>query len=158
MSTGSSSISQRSFASFHRGSPSVCAMWTPQCGEKKGGLCFVKRKDKSFLSNEKSFIERKWGEKLGWTRCMRKVVDFLSILLCFGGKTLSFLTKVACLFFARHSRYFPHACRCAGADTRSCIAHSASLKYLPSPFTFTTNWLIYSLLCMKGECFLLLRR
>ena len=37
---------------------------------------------------------------------MRKVVDFLSILLFFGGKTLSFLTKVACLFFARHSRCF----------------------------------------------------
>ena len=74
-------------------------MWTPQCGEKKGGLCFVKRKDKSFLSNEKSFIERKWGENLGWTRCMRKVVDFLSILLCFGGKTLSFSDEIRVFVF-----------------------------------------------------------
>ena len=53
---------------------------------------------------------------------------------------------------------FPHACRCAGADTRSRIAHSATLKYLPSPFTFTTNGLIYSWLCVKVECFLVLHR
>ncbi len=48
---------------------------------------------------------------------------------------------------------FPRACRCAGADTRSRIAHSVSLKFLPSPFTFTTNGLICSWLCVKVECF-----
>ena len=53
---------------------------------------------------------------------------------------------------------FPHACRCAGADTRSCIAHSASLKYLPSPFTFTDNGLIYSWFWVKFERFLVLHR
>ena len=131
-------------------------MWTPQCGEKKGGLCFIKRKDKGFLSNEKSFIERKWGEKLGWTRCMRKVVDFLSILLCFGGKTLSFSDEIR-VFVFRSSLPVFFLTR-AGADTRSCIAHSASLKFLPSPFTFTTNGLIYSWLCVKDECFLVLHR
>ena len=54
--------------------------------------------------------------------------------------------------------FFPHACRCAGADTRSCIAHSASLNFLPSPFTFTTNGLIYSWLWVKFERFLVLHR
>ena len=54
--------------------------------------------------------------------------------------------------------FFPHACRCAGADTRSCIAHSASLNFLPSPFTFTDNGLIYSWLCVKFERFLFLHR
>ena len=53
---------------------------------------------------------------------------------------------------------FPHACRCAGADTRSCIAHSVSLKFLPSPFTFTDNKLIYSWLWVKSERFLVLHR
>ena len=51
---------------------------------------------------------------------------------------------------------FPHACRCAGADTRSCIAHSASLKFLPSPFT--TNGLKYRWLCVKFERLLVLHR
>ena len=53
---------------------------------------------------------------------------------------------------------FPHACRCAGADTRSCIAHSASLKFLPSPFTFTDNGLIYSWLWVNEVRFLFLHR
>ena len=77
------------------------------------------------------------------------------------------LLRKTSLLFWRNSRacfslvtpgVFPHACRCAWADTRSCIAHSESLKFLPSPFTFTTNWLIYSLLCVKVECFLVLHR
>ena len=51
---------------------------------------------------------------------------------------------------------FPHACRCAGADTRSCIAHSASLKFLPSPFI--TNGLKYRWLCVKFERLLVLHR
>ena len=33
------------------------------------------------------------GWKKRWTRCVRKVVDFLSILLFFGGKTLSFFDE-----------------------------------------------------------------
>lgn len=90
---------------------------------------------------------------------MRKVVDFLSILLFFGGKYPSFSDEIRVLVFSLVAPgVFPHACRCAGADTRSRIAHSASLKYLPSPFTLTTNWLIYSWLCVKVECFLVLHR
>ena len=139
-------------------SPSVCAMWTPQCGEKKGGLCFVKRKDKSFLSNNHDFVERKWG---------KKEKDEMYEKSCGLSFDSPLLRRKNSLLFWRNSRVcfslvapgvFPHACRCAGADTRSCIAHSASLKYLPSPFTFTTNGLIYSWLCVKVECFLVLHR
>ena len=94
-----------------------------------------------------------------WRRCVRKVVDFLSILLCFWGKPPSFFWRKSRVCFSLVTPgVFPYACRCAGADTRSRIAHSVSLKFLPSPFTFTTNGLIYSWLCVKDECFLVLHR
>ena len=38
-----------------------CAIWTPQCGGKKGKLCLFKRKDKSFVSNRRRFCETIFG-------------------------------------------------------------------------------------------------
>ena len=66
------------------------------------------------------------------------------------------LLRKPSLLFWRNSRacfslvtpgVFPYACRCAWADTRSCIAHSVSLKFLPSPFTF--NHLKTWMMCVK---------
>ena len=78
--------------------------------------------------------------------------------LLFGKNALLFWRKSHVCFSLVALGVFPHACRCAGADTRSCIAHSASLKFLPSPFTFTDNGLIYSWLWVKIERFLVLHR
>ena len=44
---------------------------------------------------------------------------------------------------------FSRVCRCASADTRPRIAHSASSQFLPSPFTFTRNPLITCVLWVK---------
>ena len=78
--------------------------------------------------------------------------------LLFGKNALLFWRKSHVCFSLVALGVFPHACRCAGADTRSCIAHSASLKFLPSPFTFTDNVLIYSWSWVKVERFFLLHR
>ena len=38
--------------------PRLCAIWTPQCGGMKGKLCFIKRKGKSLISNNRIFYEK----------------------------------------------------------------------------------------------------
>ena len=38
--------------------PRLCAIWTPQCGGMKGKLCFVKRKSKTLVSNNRRFCEK----------------------------------------------------------------------------------------------------
>lgn len=38
--------------------PRLCAIWTPQCGGMKGKLCFIKRKSKDLVSNDRRFCEK----------------------------------------------------------------------------------------------------
>ena len=38
--------------------PRLCAIWTPQCGGMKGKLCFIKRKSKDLVSNNRRFGEK----------------------------------------------------------------------------------------------------
>ena len=38
--------------------PRLCAIWTPQCGEMKGKVCFIKRKSKNLVSNYRRFCEK----------------------------------------------------------------------------------------------------
>ena len=53
---------------------------------------------------------------------------------------------------------FSRVCRCASADTRPRIAHSASSQFLPSPFTFTPNRLTICDLLVKKLAFFCLHR
>ena len=41
-----------------RKSPWIRAIWTPQRGRKRGRLCFVKRKDKRYISNNRNFKQK----------------------------------------------------------------------------------------------------
>ena len=126
----------------------------------KGKLCFIKRKDKVFLSDNRVVLEEKvWIFRVlpFW---IKKVVDFLS-------KSPSFHFLLPCFYFAPPTFHFLHPCfhfippnfldkppvflallphfhiayRCVYADTCSHIAHSQSSEFLPSPFTFTFNHL-----------------
>ena len=38
--------------------PRLCAIWTPQCGGMKGKLCFIKRKSKNLVSNDRRFVRK----------------------------------------------------------------------------------------------------
>ena len=38
--------------------PRLCAIWTPQCGGMKGKLCFIKRKSRNLVSNDRIFCKK----------------------------------------------------------------------------------------------------
>ena len=125
---------------------------------KEGKLCFIKRKSKNLVSNIRifcgeniSFFEHRerMNENL-WT-FLRNFPHFLFFLPIFwGNDARSFLL----LPFAVSSSAPPYA----RTDTPLRIAHSASLKYLPSPFTFTRNLLIQCVLRVKDCAFFCLHR
>ena len=68
-----------------------------------------------------------------WRRCVRKVVDFLSILLCFGGKTLSFSDEIRVFVFRSSLPVFSsrvQVCRSGHA-----LAHRALSEFEILAFT-----------------------
>ena len=138
--------------------PRLCAIWTPQCGGMKGKLCFIKRKGKILVSNNRIFCEEnvsffEGGERPNenlWT-FLRNTPSFLFFLPIFGGNDArSFPT----LPLAVSSSAPPYA----RTDTPLRIAHSASSKFLPSPFTFIRNPLIQCVLRVKEMPFFCLHR
>jgi len=108
----------------------------------KGKLCFIKRKSKTLVSNNRIFrekifyfLENREGSNENLWTFLRNFPHFLFFLPIFGGNDArSFLL----LPFAVSSS----AASYARTDTPLRIAHSASSQFLPSPFTFTRNLLI----------------
>ena len=138
--------------------PRLCAIWTPQCGGMKGKLCFIKRKSKDLVSNGRVFREKNASFLEGmerpnenlWT-FLRNSPSFLFFLPIFGGNDArSFPTQP----FAVSSSAPPYA----RTDTPLRIAHSASSQFLPSPFTFTCNFLIQRVLRVKDCALFCLHR
>ena len=129
--------------------PRLCAIWTPQCGGMKGELCFIKRKSKDLVSNYRRFCEknisvfenRERSNKNLWT-FFRNAPSFLSFLPTFFEKTPVLSPTMALAVSSSAPPY-------ARTDTPLRIAHSASLYFLPSPFTFTRILLIQCALCVK---------
>ena len=138
--------------------PRYCAIWTPQCGGMKGKLCFIKRKSKDLVSNDRRFCEknvsifenREKSNKNLWT-FFRNAPSFLFFLPAFLEKTP---VPSPTMTLAVSSSAPPYA----RTDTPLRIAHSASSKFLPSPFTFTRNSLILCVLCVKEMLFFCLHR
>ena len=127
--------------------PRLCAIWTPQCGGMKGKLCFIKRKSRNLVSNDRIFCKKnipffenreRPNENL-WT-FLRNAPSFLFFLPIFWGNDARFFPPLP---FAVSSY--------ARTDTPLRIAHSASSQFQPSPFTFTRNLLIQCVLRVK-EC------
>ena len=135
-----------------------CAIWTPLSGRDKGKLCFVKRKGKYFVSNNRTFAKENIlifrncgvGSKNLWT--------FSRITTCFAKNPALFWGKQSSLFRMLTSCPFPHAQGHVRTDTPPRIAHSASSHFLPSPFTFTPNSLLFIGLRVKFLDFLVLHR
>ena len=133
-------------------------MWTPPCGRDKGKLCFVKRKGKYFVSNNRTFAKENIlifrncgvGSKNLWT--------FSRSTTCFAKNPALFCGKQSSLFRTLTSCPFPHAQGHVRTDTPPRIAHSASSHFLPSPFTFTPNSLLFMGLRVKVLDFLVLHR
>ena len=123
-----------------------------------GKLCFVKRKSKDLVSNYRIFLEknvsffenRKRMNKNLWT-FFRNSPSILFFLPAFFEKTP---VPSPTMSHPVSSSAPPYA----RTDTPLRIAHSASSKFLPSPFTFTRNSLIQCTLSVKEMLFFRLHR
>ena len=146
-------------------SKSVCAGWSGKSTStlrymdaavrrNEGKLCFIKRKSKDLVSNCRRFCEKNVsffedGERSNknlWT-FFRNAPSFFFFLPAFLEKTLVPSPTV-----------FSSAPPYARTDTPLRIAHSASSKFLPSPFTFTRKSLIQCVLRVKKRAFFRLHR
>ena len=124
----------------------------------EGKLCFVKRKSKDLVSSSRRFCEknvsifvnRERSNKNLWT-FLRNSPSFLFFLPAFFEKTPVLSPTVS-------PTVSSSASPCARTDTPLRIAHSASSKFLPSPFTFTRNSLIQCVLRVKEMPFFRLHR
>ena len=142
-SIGIFAISQRALALiFRRISPKDRCYMDAALRREKGRLCFIICKGKSFVSKWSRFFEENVSifsffdtlSKNLWT-FLRNLSVFLHSLSLFWGKGSVSFSATSCTVLSRPS---PRAF----ADTRLRIAHSASSKSLPSPFTFTPNSLL----------------
>ena len=124
----------------------------------EGKLCFIKRKSKDLVSNCRRFREknvsffenRERTNKNLWT-FFRNTPSFFFFLPVFWEKTPVPSLTVSLTVSSSAQPY-------ARTDTPLRIAHSASSKFLPSPFTFTRNSLILCVLCVKKMPFFSLHR
>ena len=138
--------------------PRLCAIWTPQGGGMKGKLCFIKRKGKILVSNSRIFCEknisffeyRERSNKNLWT-FLRNALSILFFLPIFGGNDARSFPTLPLALSSSAASY-------TRTDTPLRIAHSASSKFLPSPFTFIRNPLIQCVLRVKEMPFFCLHR
>ena len=169
-SIGIFSVSQRAFAPIRPGCPVISRYMDAAVRQEKGKLCFIKRKGKLYVLNIRSFCEKKFcfldmkrlGNKNLWI-FLRNLSSFPSFLPSFSSNTPAFFPFSSPVFSSSPPSVvlpspFSRVCRCASADTRPRIAHSASSQFLPSPFTFTPNSLIICNLWVKKLVFFCLHR
>jgi len=143
------SVSQRAFAPAGREKTSTLRYMDAAVRQDDGKLCFVKRKSKDLVSNYRIFHEknvpflenRERTNKNLWT-FFRNAPSILYFLPAFFEKTPIPSPAVSPPVSSSAQPY-------ARADTPLRIAHSASSKFLPSPFTFTRNSLIQCVLSVK---------
>ena len=152
------SVGQRAFAPDGRDSTSTLRYMDVAVRRNEGKLCFVKRKSKDLVSNCRRFCEKNISifekrERLNknlWT-FLRNASSFLCFLPAFFEKTPVPSLTVSPMVSSSAPPY-------ARTDTPLRIAHSASSKFLPSPFTFTRKLLIQCALCVKEKPFFCLHR
>ena len=107
--------------------PRLCAIWTPQCGGMKGKLCFIKRKSKTLVSNNRIFREknisffenREMSNKNLWT-FLRNSPSFLFFLPIFWGND-------ARSFPPCHSPFLPPQLR-TRERTRPCASRTQRVR------------------------------
>ena len=107
--------------------PRLCAIWTPQCGGMKGKLCFIKRKSKNLVSNNRRFCEKnvsifenEKSEIKNLLTFLRNAPSFLFFLPAFFEKTPIPSPTMSRPVSSSAPPY-------ARTDTPLRIAHSASL-------------------------------
>ena len=111
--------------------PRLCAIWTPQHGEKEGELCFINGKCNHFISKKRDFQEESFRISRNHERTSKKLGTFWRILPSFchplpyrDGNPDDFF------FVVDHE-----VCACVSdrSHTPTCIAHTMSFRFLYSP-------------------------
>ena len=115
----------------------------------EGKLCFVKRKSKDLVSNDRIFREKNISFFENRERTNKNLWTFLRNTPSFFFFLPAFLEKTPVPSLTVSPTVSSSAQPYARTDTPLRIAHSASSKFLPSPFTFTRNSLIQCALCVK---------
>ena len=146
-------------------SKSVCAGWSGKSTStlryidaavrrNEGKLCFIKRKSKDLVSNCRRFCEKNVSFFEDGERSNKNLWTFFRNAPSFFFFLPAFLEKTP----VPSPTVFSSAPPYARTDTPLRIAHSASSKFLPSPFTFPHNSLIQCTLCVKEILFFCLHR
>ena len=143
------SVSQRAFAPDGRGSTSTLRYMDAAVRRNEGKLCFVNRKSEDLVSNCRRFFEKNVSFFEGRERSSKNLWTFFRNTPSFFFFLPAFLEKTP----VPSPTVFSSAPSYARTDTPLRIAHSASSKFLPSPFTFTRNSLIQCALCVKEILF-----
>ena len=133
-------ISQRALAlTFRRISPKDCCYMDAALRREKGRMCFIIGKGKSFVSKSSRFFEENVSIFSFFDTLCKNLWIFLRNLSVFLHSPSLFLGKGSVSSSATPCTVLSRPSPRAFADTRLRIAHSASSKYLPSPFIFTHN-------------------
>ena len=119
----------------------------------EGKLCFIKRKSKDLVSNCRRFCEKNVSFFEDGERSNKNLWTFFRNAPSFFLLSPRFFRKDAGSFAHRAPTVSSSAQPYARTDTPLRIAHSASSKFLPSPFTFTRKSLIQCALWVKERAF-----
>ena len=138
-------------------------MWTPQSDRKRERLCFIERKDNSFVSNRRVFSARKHSHFSTPRKEKQKHGDFFSIRPLFLLSLPLFLWSPSCsgeksvADFSLHSAFVPFPVPQVSAPSRITPSHAGTrtralrtqqvFSFLPSPVT--RNLLNYCSLGVK---------
>ena len=117
--------------------PRLCAIWTPQCGGMKGKLCFIKRKSKTLVSNNRIFREKNISFFENRERLNKNLWIFLRNAASFLFFQSAFLKRRPFLHLPCHT-LFPHPHLRTRERTRPCASRpqrvrNSCLHPSPSP-------------------------
>ena len=152
---GFSTLTKTDFAALHcfSKSKSICAdasaesraihaIWTPQNGGKRGG-CVLSRAKLLILFRTDAIFQKKTFNTIEKQRTSaQNKWTFFRTLPIFRPHHTPFREKPIFGGLLSSSLAFPRAQTGPNGHAPTHIAHSASLHFLPSPFTFTHNTLI----------------
>ncbi len=110
-------------------------MWTPQSDGKRERLCFIERKDKSFVSNCRDFRREMFFIFRSRERKNKNTGTFFRTVPCFSHRPppFRFLLSLLRTFVAGPQLGTPSRMTHARGDAHPRLAHSASFPFLPSP-------------------------
>ena len=129
--------------------PRLCAIWTPQCGGMKGKLCFIKRKNRSLVSNGRIFREKNASFFEGMERVNENLWTFLRNASSFLFFLPAFFRKDARSFADHDTRRF--LIRTSVRVSGHAPTHRALSEFAIPAFTLHLHPQFVDTVCFVGE-------